>query len=266
MIHLMQEYKVNSYKMKKIILYFSKLYNLSGDNIETMLCDISYHNLIKNYEGSGRDELLYEISKLKNRKTILRIELIPFIIQFIPAKSDLINYLRLNKKIYQTYKFKIISAIDKLEIFPVKNILLMWKSILNIKDRNINYQSLKENAYQNITSHKDVWIEIESDISRTYSINNASIKRESITSILRSYALYNKEVAYCQGMNFIVNFLIQNYNDEEEAFHLFVLLIKNQNMQEVFTRHTPLLRKLLFQFNKIIFIYIPDLGIHFTVS
>lgn len=37
-------------------------------------------------------------------------------------------------------------------------------------------------------------------------------------SILKTYAFYNPEIQYCQGMNYITGFLLQVLKDEEMAF------------------------------------------------
>lgn len=51
--------------------------------------------------------------------------------------------------------------------------------------------------------------------------------QESLASILAVYALYNPNVGYCQGMNFMVGFLmiLSGYR-EEEVFWMFVALTK----------------------------------------
>jgi hypothetical protein len=40
----------------------------------------------------------------------------------------------------------------------------------------------------------------------------------SLSNILKAYALFNPEIEYCQGMNFIAGFLMMIYKDEEKTF------------------------------------------------
>jgi len=44
------------------------------------------------------------------------------------------------------------------------------------------------------------------------------IDSKILVSLLKTYAFYNPEIEYCQGMNFIVGFLLMIFNDEETAF------------------------------------------------
>jgi hypothetical protein len=39
-----------------------------------------------------------------------------------------------------------------------------------------------------------------------------------LTNILKTYAFFNPEIEYCQGMNFIAGFLYFVFKDEETAF------------------------------------------------
>lgn len=39
-----------------------------------------------------------------------------------------------------------------------------------------------------------------------------------LTNILKTYAFFNPEIEYCQGMNFIAGFLYIVFRDEENAF------------------------------------------------
>ncbi len=39
-----------------------------------------------------------------------------------------------------------------------------------------------------------------------------------LTNILKTYAFFNPEIEYCQGMNFIAGFLLLVFKDEELSF------------------------------------------------
>ena len=44
------------------------------------------------------------------------------------------------------------------------------------------------------------------------------VDAQVLTNILKTYALFNKEIEYCQGMNFIAGFLLMVFKEEETAF------------------------------------------------
>ena len=41
---------------------------------------------------------------------------------------------------------------------------------------------------------------------------------EALTSVLKTYAYYNPEIEYCQGMNYVAGFLLSVFKSEEVAF------------------------------------------------
>jgi len=41
---------------------------------------------------------------------------------------------------------------------------------------------------------------------------------ESLCDILKTYAFFNPEVEYCQGMNFIAGLLLLFFKSDDEAF------------------------------------------------
>ena len=51
-----------------------------------------------------------------------------------------------------------------------------------------------------------------------------------LLNILRTYAFYNPEIEYCQGMNYVCGFLLQVFKDEEMTFKALQGLGEKQNM------------------------------------
>jgi hypothetical protein len=46
-----------------------------------------------------------------------------------------------------------------------------------------------------------------------------------LISVLRTYALFNPEIEYCQGMNYVAGFLLMVFKDEEMAFKALVTIV-----------------------------------------
>lgn len=55
------------------------------------------------------------------------------------------------------------------------------------------------------------------DVQRSFT-KLKSLDPQVLTNILKSYAFFNPEVEYCQGMNFIAGYLFLVFRDEEVAF------------------------------------------------
>jgi hypothetical protein len=56
---------------------------------------------------------------------------------------------------------------------------------------------------------------INVDVERS---NIPTVDKTVLKRILRTFALYHKDITYCQGMNFIAGFFLLQYEDEARAF------------------------------------------------
>ena len=65
--------------------------------------------------------------------------------------------------------------------------------------------------------------------------NIPSVKKEDISAVLRTFAVCNPEVGYCQGMNFIVGFLLLYFKEKKLSYEVLQALVSNYGMQDVFT-------------------------------
>ena len=57
--------------------------------------------------------------------------------------------------------------------------------------------------------------------------------------------MYDHEISYCQGLNFIVALLLKHLHDEEEAFYCLVHLMKKHDWRACFDMNTTKLIDLL---------------------
>ena len=131
---------------------------------------------------------------------------------------------------------------------------------LNSIMKNKTYESLVSKSQTNddgpeLNELKTTWDSIERDLRRTFpkhsmfreqsdekkieepkgeesnaSVEDADVEvpkreepigKQALRRILRAYSLYDKEVGYCQGMNFICGMLL-TFMSEKEAFWLMV--------------------------------------------
>jgi hypothetical protein len=89
-------------------------------------------------------------------------------------------------------------------------------------------------------------------------------KMECLRNVLRSYICQNNDVGYCQGMDYVTSFLLEQANwDEATAFALLDMLMEERNLGEMFSIGLPGLRRSFHQFNVLMAMHAPDLTIHF---
>ena len=89
-------------------------------------------------------------------------------------------------------------------------------------------------------------------------------KMECLRNVLRSYICQNNDVGYCQGMDYVTSFLLEQANwNEATAFALLDMLMEERNLREMFSVGLPGLRKSFHQFNVLMAMHAPDLTLHF---
>lgn len=83
---------------------------------------------------------------------------------------------------------------------------------------------------------------IEVDVSRSfYNMGNEYVSGKNLTKILNTYAIVNKRLDYCQGMNFIAGVLFMFFKDESQAFAVMREIIRRNEMATLFNTELPML-------------------------
>jgi ecotropic viral integration site 5 protein len=100
------------------------------------------------------------------------------------------------------------------------------------------------------------------DVQRSFN-NTESISSENLSNILKTYAFYNPEIEYCQGMNFLAGFFYFYYRDEEKSFKAMLGLIKKFDLTELFNTTLPRLKLYFYILDRLISMYLPELHEHF---
>ncbi|XP_053776031.1 ecotropic viral integration site 5 protein homolog isoform X2 [Desmodus rotundus] len=108
---------------------------------------------------------------------------------------------------------------------------------------------------------------IRRDIARTYPEHNFfkekdSLGQEVLFNVMKAYSLVDREVGYCQGSAFIVGLLLMQM-PEEEAFCVFVKLMQDYRLRELFKPSMAELGLCMYQFECMIQEHLPELFIHF---
>ncbi|XP_053088048.1 ecotropic viral integration site 5 protein homolog isoform X3 [Pangasianodon hypophthalmus] len=111
---------------------------------------------------------------------------------------------------------------------------------------------------------------IRRDIARTYPEHEFfkekdSLGQEVLFNVMKAYSLVDREVGYCQGSAFIVGLLLMQM-PEEEAFCVFVKLMQDYRLRELFKPSMAELGLCMYQFESMIQEQLPELHIHFQAQ
>ncbi|XP_041696200.2 EVI5-like protein isoform X1 [Coregonus clupeaformis] len=110
---------------------------------------------------------------------------------------------------------------------------------------------------------------IRRDIARTYPehdfFKEDSLGQEVLFNVMKAYSLVDREVGYCQGSAFIVGLLLMQM-PEEEAFCVFVKLMQDYRLRELFKPSMAELGLCMYQFECMIQELLPDLHVHFQAQ
>ncbi|CAD8169204.1 unnamed protein product [Paramecium octaurelia] len=107
---------------------------------------------------------------------------------------------------------------------------LKW---LNYKYQKKEFLQLEQQFQKilQIKPEKDIVHQIERDLSRTIKAENY---HKEIKNILTAYSVYDPNIGYVQGMNYIVSILFNHAKQEWITFWLFVNLIEQMEIRDIF--------------------------------
>lgn len=156
----------------------------------------------------------------------------------------------------------------------------IWKFLSKSENVSLNHP---KDFYHKLLDLKneDLDLQIKKDIERTtllignnfnFGINEDRLTKSQLKllnenkrklfNILKAYAVYDPQVGYCQGTNFIVMMILSNVKSSREAFWIFVQIMHDKNWRNMFVNNTPKLLNLLDKLANEIKIKIPDLYCH----
>lgn len=131
-----------------------------------------------------------------------------------------------------------------------------------IKDKDIFEKDKKNNISNNVNTNEYSYIiQIEKDINRTFPKNSEykGVELNKLFNILMTYAKFNKNIGYAQGMNFIVAVSLLVLNDESESFLLLDSIINKFNLDKILSINNNEIVNVLKEYDKLIIQYNPDL-------
>lgn len=251
------KFKINSnmYSIKNSKLYQLKkeIYNRGNKNTK---CLDKFLN--KNY-------LKKKIGK--NRQSLIILNLM----KYLPFE-DYINILKVNKETYELisrilYKNVLINIDENIpEEKKIPNVwknsnlrLKLWKLLLHFK--KVNYDELVKNIDKNSIQCINI---IDLDTKRmSYSGDKDSKEiKQILDNILACLSGCHPKINYSQGMNYIAYLLYEICGSEEEAFQIFNSLLTSTPYGDLFLNELLVLNKYFYVFDRLIFIYLPEIYEH----
>ena len=233
---------------KEYINYFFSYFNVSNFTVRKFLPNENNYNMSKNIKRKNyTNEQKY-------------IFLICNCLEFI-NKSDYLNLLLLSKKYNQKLVKKIYKIILKKKDTSIKTRLNLWFNLLKINElkKEFNYEKIL-----NSPTDKNISNDIKVDVLRTNFKNEQNEEMQNkISNILNSVSKLNGKIQYCQGMNYIVSFLLE-FLTEEETFYLFLSFFKFTEYPLIFEKDLEKLKYFFYIFQRLVSLFEPELSILFN--
>uniref|UniRef100_W5MB74 Ecotropic viral integration site 5 n=1 Tax=Lepisosteus oculatus TaxID=7918 RepID=W5MB74_LEPOC len=112
---------------------------------------------------------------------------------------------------------------------------------------------------------------IRRDIARTYPEHEFfkekdSLGQEVLFNVMKAYSLVDREVGYCQGVLSLSDCCSCRQMPEEEAFCVFVKLMQDYRLRELFKPSMAELGLCMYQFECMIQEQLPELHVHFQAQ
>ncbi len=243
-----------------------------GKNFSFNEKDINYYKKIINlYMNRNYTYNLKQIP-LKDEKEKLtksaKICIISNVAKYLP-KDDLLKLLVLEKGTSQAIKKNIFRNYLSRNI-SIDERTRIWGLMLKVKElkQEYNYKEIKQkfkislekkeidaNVLSNIGA-------IDLDVNRTFFLDKKKMKhyQEMVKYILVILIYIVKDISYFQGMNYIVSFLLQIMDyDEEKAFYYMLGIETNTNYKQLFEKKLHILQLFFRVFDYILKINIPEI-------
>lgn len=156
--------------------------------------------------------------------------------------------------------------------------ILIWKKLLGFEQDTKDYYAFRDKVnstnqqdrifeddgefYQMQTLRTQVSELISMDVQRSFQNLRHIVKPEMLNNILKTYAFFNPEIEYCQGMNFVAGFLFLVFRDEQEAFKALMRVAEHFDMSHLYMKELPKLKLFFYQLDRLIAIQTPQLHQH----
>ena len=274
-----QKNEIINFSKKRICFILSKTI---GEMCDFQVSEIIISEIIRNFDELFKFDhnmkyyfkmkmIVIKNMKLKNQKKYFtnkeqilnnKLILISNTSKFFPVQKYQ-TFLKLNKELYPKLRKKIFLNIFSEFNIEISSHIKLCQEILEIKEikKKYNYEKIKsENLEKNKEKNAQNIFVIEKDVMRTTFIKNNKEHFDKIKNILICFAAIFPDIGYCQGMNYVVAFLYQLLNlNEEQTFYFLCGLLLNTKYNQIFKDDFQTLNLFFKIFDKILEINRPEI-------
>ena len=262
-------------KIKYLLAIFnSNMYSIKNTNFGITSLDNNYENRLSKFMNKN----YLKGHANKNNKSLIILS----IMKYLPF-SDYKNIILINKSTYKLIIKVIYSNLlinidedipdDYYKKNPIPNVwkhpnirIRIWEYLLNSnKNNSINYREIIDKL-NNKEDKNENYNLIELDVRRMGfdEEEKAEKIKKSLKNILCALAYLYPKLGYNQGMNCIANLLYDICDSEEEAFKIYNSILEATEYGDLFMNDLKRLNKYFYVFERLIFIYLPEVFLHLS--
>ena len=253
-----------------IIIELKSDYSLTDEEISYLISFLNSntYNIRSKYHKDDQNSFFTKkIKTTKNKKYKQLLLALNSCFMFLTPK-DFINIKNINKTYYQQLEKLIYKQIfikrnknllnSKIDLNDVQKHFDMWFNYLKYDHKQYNYNEIIEKAKKSkdLESTLDI---IHLDVMRTHFDTDQDNKRNQIKNVLLSIAYTYPDTNYCQGMNYISQFLLELTGSEEKSFDIFSAILNKTEYSKLTINEFELMKKYFYVFERLICIYLPEL-------
>jgi len=286
-------FKYSLANSKEVVLYFCKRYELDQSRTHLLLSELesaqnNAHLALTQEELSeiSRNKMLRRKEKCDDEKYLI---ILSMCLKFIGCNEaqgssdrNLLKFVLLNKVCHrclvrQVYKQALVYETDTAKLN--KKRVTLWKKLLGVDLDSKDYYAFRDKVnstnnqdrifeddgeyYQMQTLKSSVSELIAMDVQRSFHNLRHIVKPEILKNILKTYAFFNPEIEYCQGMNFVAGFLFLVFRDEQLTFKALMRVAEIFDMSHLYKKELPKLKLFFYQLDRLIAMKLPQLHQHF---
>jgi len=257
-----------------LAIFNSNMYSIKNTNFGITSLDNNYENRLSKFMNKN----YLKGHANKNNKSLIILS----IMKYLPF-SDYKNIILINKSTYKLIIKVIYSNLltnidedipdDYYKKNPIPNVwkhpnirIKIWEYLLNSnKNNSINYREIIDKL-NNKEDKNENYNLIELDVRRMGfdEEEKAEKIKKSLKNILCALAYLYPKLGYNQGMNCIANLLYDICDSEEEAFKIYNSILEATEYGDLFMNDLKRLNKYFYVFERLIFIYLPEVFLHLS--
>ncbi|CDW82794.1 gtpase-activating protein [Stylonychia lemnae] len=160
-----------------------------------------------------------------------------------------------DRELYPQVKYQVFQGLSSL---PSQDRQAAWLLLLGIDTKSEQYRTYQELYYDFLCTQcergsEQEYIEnlIDKDIHRTFAeqkmfTEHPKSGRNRLFNLLKAYSLYDTDVGYMQGMNFIAWLVLKNFGEDDAlAFAVFARILKINEWKRLYIQDTPKLFEMI---------------------